>query len=63
MNSFDITPLFPLRDYLAKEAGWHWPQNHSVFVFELDGQRHAVLFSDYHARFGKEEDVFEVKLT
>lgn len=59
-NHFDIEPLYGLRDYLAEQAGWHWAQNHSVFVFDFEGKRYAIFFHDFTVRFGKEEDVFEV---
>jgi hypothetical protein len=58
-NGVDIRELYGLWEHLSNAAGWDSRNNHSVFVFELDGRRHAVLFSDYTARFGREEDVFE----
>ena len=58
-NHFDMKPLYGLREYLAKQAGWYGPENHSVFVFDFEGKRYSIFFHDYSVRFGKEEDVFE----
>jgi len=60
-SSVDIKKLWGLWEWLSKDAGWDSRNNHSVFVFEFEGQRHAILFSDYTARFGREEDVFETR--
>src|SRR5262245_772112 len=59
LNAVEIKKLYGLWEHLSKAAGWEGRNNHSVFVFDFDGERHAVLFSDFTARFGRESDVFE----
>ena len=60
-SEVDIKTVRGLWEWLSTSAGWDGRNNHSVFVFELEGQRYAVRFSDFTARFGREEDVFETK--
>lgn len=57
--SADTTMMGGLWEWLSRSAGWSSRNNHSVFVFEFEGERRAVLFSDDLVRFGREEDVFE----
>lgn len=54
-----IDRFYGLWVHLSEAAGWYGRNNHSVFVFEYEGQRRAVRFSDLFAYFGREEDVFE----
>ncbi len=60
-SQVDIQTVRGLWEWLSTSAGWDRRNNHSVFVFEFEGERYAVRFSDFTARFGREEDVFETK--
>jgi hypothetical protein len=57
--SVNLDKLQGLWQHLSDAAGWDRRNNHSVFVFEYGGQRHAVMFSDFSAYFGTEESVFK----
>ena len=61
-NAEPIDRFHGLWEHLSMAAGWYHRNNHSVFVFEYEGQRHAVRFSDLTASFGREEDVVESHL-